>query len=60
MVSPIAFLLETRDELKKVVWPGQQQIIRYTILVIVVSVAVGLFIGGLDVVLTKLFETLIK
>lgn len=27
MASPIAFLKEAREELKKVVWPGREQII---------------------------------
>lgn len=59
-MNPIGFLQETLDELKKVTWPKQDEVIRLTILVIVVSLGVGIFIGGLDFVFTKLTEIIIK
>lgn len=58
--TPVAFLKEVNDELKKVTWPTQQEVIRLTAVVILVSVAVGLFIGGADFVLTKVLETILK
>ena len=48
------FIKEVREELAKVVWPSREQTIRYTILVIIVVVVVGFFLGGLDFLLTKL------
>jgi preprotein translocase subunit SecE len=60
MSTPLSFLLETRDELKKVVWPTRQEVVRLTGVVIGVSAIVGLFIGGLDFVFTKLLSLLIK
>jgi preprotein translocase subunit SecE len=54
MATPLSFLRETRDEMKKVVWPTQTEIIRLTGIVIIVSVMVGLFIGGLDFLLTTI------
>lgn len=51
-MKPIVFLKEAREELDKVVWPTQEQTIRYTILVILVATAVGLVLGGLDYILT--------
>lgn len=42
------FLKESRIELKKVTWPTRQDTIRYTVTVIVISVAVAFFLGGLD------------
>lgn len=44
----IAYLRETRFELKKVTWPTRQETIRFTLAVILVSAAVGIFLGGLD------------
>jgi len=44
--------MEVKEELGKVAWPSREQTIRYTILVILVAVAVGLFLGGLDYILT--------
>jgi preprotein translocase subunit SecE len=57
--TPANFLRETRDELRKVVWPTREEIIRLTGVVILVSVLVGLFLGGTDYILTKLVELII-
>ena len=54
MTNPVTFLKEVREELGKVAWPTREQTIRYTILVIIVAVAVGIFLGGLDYILTGL------
>jgi preprotein translocase subunit SecE len=58
--TPASFLRETRDELKKVVWPSRQEIIRLTAVVIAVSLLVGLFLGGLDFIFTKTIQTIVK
>lgn len=60
MASPVTFLKETRDELKKVVWPTRQEVIRLTAVVILVSLIVGIFLGGLDFVFTKVMEIVVK
>ena len=52
MNKAISFLQEVREELTKVAWPSREQTIRYTILVIIVAVTVGAFLGGLDYILT--------
>ena len=54
MPNIIGFLNEVKEELGKVAWPGREQTIRYTILVVLVAVVVGLFLGGLDYILTAL------
>lgn len=60
MNQAISFLKEVRAELDKVVWPTKEQIIRYSFLVIVVAVVVGLALGGLDYLLTLLQDYLLK
>ncbi len=55
----ITFLKEVKAELEKVVWPTREQTIRYSFLVIVVAVATGLFLGGLDFLLTKVTEAIL-
>ncbi len=60
MTTPISFLKDVSVELKKVTWPSQQEVIRLTIVVIIISIAVGFFIGGLDFVFTKVMEVVIK
>ena len=57
---PVSFLKETKDELKKVVWPTRQEVIRLTFVVITVSLFVGLFLGGLDFLFVKIIETVVK
>ena len=54
MNKRISFLKEVYEELAKVTWPTREQTIRYTILVIIVTVVVGLFLGGFDYILTLL------
>ncbi|MDO8435987.1 MAG: preprotein translocase subunit SecE [bacterium] len=44
----ITFLKEVRLEVKKVNWPTRDETIRYTLIVIGVSVAVAIYLGGLD------------
>jgi len=60
MVTPITYLRETYDELKKVVWPTRDEVIRLTLIVIAISIVVGLYIGGIDFVFTKITELIIK
>jgi preprotein translocase subunit SecE len=57
--TPVGFLKEVQDELKKVVWPTREEAIRLTGVVIIVSVGVGLFLGGADLILTKLIELIV-
>lgn len=60
LVNPVSFLKEVKAELDKVIWPDRQQTIQLTILVIVVSVIIGLYVGGLDFLFTSLMNTLLK
>lgn len=59
-VSPIQFLSEVKTELKKVKWPTKEEVIKMTSIVILVSIAVGLFITSLDFIFTKLIGIIIK
>lgn len=52
----INFIKESRLELKKVSWPTRPQTIRYTLAVILMSLAVAAFLGGLDVAFTYLLN----
>ena len=44
----INFFREAKAELKKVNWPTKNQTINYTLIVIGISLAVAIFLGGLD------------
>ena len=58
--TPVVFLKETRDELKKVVWPTRDEVIRLTTVVIIISIIVGVFLGGIDYILTNLLTLIVK
>lgn len=60
MVSPITYFRETWDEMKKVKWPSRSEVTRLTATVMLISVLVGMYIGGLDYVFTKLMELILK
>lgn len=51
----ISFFKEVKLEMRKVNWPSRKETIRYTLIVIGVSVAVAAFLGSLDF----LFNTLL-
>lgn len=50
----ITFLKETRVELKKVNWPTRKETMKYTLIVLGVSIGVAIFLGGLDFLFTWL------
>lgn len=52
----ITFLKEVKVELKKVNWPTRKQTIKYTLIVIGVSFAVAVFLGGLDFIFAWLMS----
>ena len=46
--SRFAFVSGIIDELRKVTWPTRREAVRLTIMVIVVCVVVGIFLGAID------------
>lgn len=60
MTTPVTFVRETYDELKQVVWPSRGEIFRLTVIVLLLSVLMGIYIGGLDWILTKGVELLLR
>jgi preprotein translocase SecE subunit len=49
------YLIESWAELKKVAWPTRETVVRLTLLVLGVSVAIGVYIYVLD----RIFNTLV-
>ncbi len=48
------------DELKKVSWPSRPSTVRLTMIVILVSLIIGVYIGIIDILLTKGLEFITK
>lgn len=58
-IGPIGFLRETVAELRKSVWPTKEETARLTVIVIVLSIAMGFFLGLLDRAFAELFTRVI-
>ena len=63
MTNPLSALIDylksSRAELLKVTWPSREQTVRYSILVIVVSLAMAGFFAALDFGLSRGVQTLL-
>ena len=59
MPSVATYLKQSRDELRKVVWPSRKTTAQHTLLVIGISLAMAAFMGGIDYVFTKILEVVI-
>ena len=47
------------DELRKVVWPSRQETANLTVVVLVVAIAVGIFLGAIDFGLNRVVENVL-
>jgi preprotein translocase subunit SecE len=54
------FIKEVRNEIAKVTWPTRAETIRLTIIVIAISVVVGCYLGGLDLLFTQMLKLLVS
>jgi preprotein translocase subunit SecE len=54
------FFKEVKVELGKVTWPNRQELIGSTIIVVVLSLVMAVYIGILDFILSSLFGRIIK
>ena len=59
MKSPKGFLLEVKNELRKVSRPNRQVVINLTLVVIFVSVLAGLFLTGIDFIFNKFMRLIL-
>jgi preprotein translocase SecE subunit len=53
------YLVESWAELKKVAWPTRETVIRLTLLVVGVSIAIGIYIYVLDRVFNTLLDVVL-
>ena len=49
MANLFTYTKQSKDELKKVIWPSRKEVVRSTMLVIGISIFVALFLGLLDI-----------
>lgn len=55
----VDYIKDTRGELKHVSWPTRGQAIAFTIIVILISLAVAIFLGAFDFLFAKLLARII-
>ena len=61
MIEKISkYFSDTTQELKKVAWPSRDELIGSTVVVVVMSILVSIFIGIVDQVLNGLVNFLVK
>ncbi|HBO16457.1 MAG: Preprotein translocase, SecE subunit [Candidatus Moranbacteria bacterium GW2011_GWE2_35_2-] len=59
MNKVIDFIREAKAELMKVNWPTKKQTINYTMVVVVLSLVVAVFLGGLDYLFSSILKAFI-
>jgi len=55
----LSYFSEVRLELSKVTWPKREEVIKLTLIVFLISAAVGFYAGSLDYLLTKVLELVV-
>ena len=60
MPKRVSFFSEVIDQLKQVTWPDRKTLVRLTTVVLLVSAIVALYLGGLDLLFTRLIGILVK
>ncbi len=56
MPAGIRFFGEVVSELRRVTWPTRPETTRLTLLVLIVSVAIGIFLGVIDIAFARFFS----
>ena len=54
------FVREVLIEFRKVTWPSRQELVNSTAVVIVVTVVLAFFLGGVDIVLARVVERILR
>jgi preprotein translocase subunit SecE len=54
------FTQDVLAEFRKVTWPSRQELINSTVVVIVVTVVLALFLGAVDIVLARAVEWILS
>lgn len=55
----VQFFRDVRIEMKKVIWPSRQEVINYTVVVIVTVTVVSTYILAMDLALSKLLDLIV-
>jgi preprotein translocase subunit SecE len=53
------YFVSVRAEVSRVSWPSRREIVTFTVLVIILTLALGIYLGLVDVVLQHLLRLLV-
>lgn len=56
----ISYFSESRDELRKVVWPTRSRVLTMTVTVLVLVVVISLYLGVADYIFSKMLTYLVS
>jgi len=59
MRAVINFFGEVKLELSRVTWPTRNEVIKLTLIVFAVSVILGLYVGSLDYIFTRVLSLIV-
>ncbi len=54
------FFTEVLAEFRRVNWPSRQDLINSTVVVVAVTVVIAFFLGGVDIVLARVVERILR
>ena len=54
------FVAEVLAEFRKVTWPTRAELANSTVVVLVVTVVIAFFLGGVDIVLARVVERILR
>ena len=54
------FVREVLAEFRKVTWPSREELVSSTAVVLVVTVVLAFFLGGVDIVLARVVERILR
>jgi len=58
--KPLTFINEVKLELGKVAWSSRQELIGATLVVIVITAMMAIYIGTVDLILSKILSVVFK
>jgi len=54
------FLVDVRNEMKRVTWPSRREVYATTLVVILTSIFFGLYLWGIDMILNRIVSWLFR
>ncbi len=59
-MSIISYIKEVASESRNIKWPTRKQVISYTLIVIVLSLLLAIYVGALDAAFARLLSILLN